>query len=141
MPVSPSRFRRGHTSDIIVSAAGPAMNLVLAALSIIAAALWIKYASGVGQPLFDNFQIFFIAGGFLNIFLALFNLLPVPPLDGSKILAGFSPWYRGLISHPNAQIISMMLFLLVFMKFSSLLMSPAMELSAAGIRGLVQLLP
>lgn len=141
MPVNPSRFRRGYTSDIIVSAAGPAMNLALAAASIVVGALWITYAGGVGQPLHDNFTVFFVAGGFLNIFLALFNLLPVPPLDGSKILAGFSPWYRGLIEHPNAQMIAMMVFLLVFMRFGEVVMGPAMDATAASIRAVRAVLP
>lgn len=141
MPVNPARFRRGRTSEIIVAAAGPAMNLALAAISIVAGALWLKYGAGAGDPLYGNFQIFFIAGGFLNIFLAMFNLLPVPPLDGSRIIAGLSRPYRELISHPNAQLIAMMLFLLLFMKFSDYLLSPAVYAAANAVRLLADALP
>ncbi|HBS28904.1 MAG TPA: hypothetical protein DEB06_05525, partial [Phycisphaerales bacterium] len=114
MPVNPGRFRSRY-GDAIVSFAGPAMNLALALLSCLLAALWIDYAAAVSQPLQGNVRTFFVAGAFLNLVLCLFNLLPVPPLDGSRILASLSPAYRAVLSGPNAGTISLVAFMLVFM--------------------------
>ena len=57
---------------------------------------------------------FLITGGWLNLVLLALNLLPVPPLDGSRILASVSYGYRRLLMNPNAGIIGFGLFMLVF---------------------------
>lgn len=108
MPVNPSRLRGRH-ADAIVAFAGPAMNLLLAAFSIIALALWTTYATAMDPGLYDNFTVFFLAGGFLNLVLAALNLMPIPPLDGSRIVASFSPWFRNLLDRPNAMMVGLVL--------------------------------
>ncbi len=74
VPVDPRNFARPVTDELLVALAGPASNLVLA----IIAGLVIRAVPGIA-PL----GAFFI---YLNVSLACFNLLPVPPLDGSKLL-------------------------------------------------------
>ena len=70
-----------------VAAAGPAMNLALAVVSAVslygAGALDGENAALAGNMLLLSIQ--------LNIMLAIFNMLPLPPLDGSKVLAAFMP--------------------------------------------------
>ena len=50
----------------------------------------------------------------LNFVLAILNLIPAPPLDGSRILMGLSKTYRGWMQHPNAPLLGMGVLLAVF---------------------------
>jgi Zn-dependent protease len=102
MPVAPWRFRMGRLGDVLVSAAGPAMNLLLAFLALTALGVWlVKGPAGTSK--YDNVQLFLSTGGWLNLFLACFNMMPFPPLDGSKVAAGLLPPVRPLIESPEAQ--------------------------------------
>jgi Zn-dependent protease len=120
MPVNPDRFRRRY-DDVIVSFAGPLMNLLLAALCLAALVLWVAIGQGqLGswrptEPLYPNVRLFLFCGLGLNITLALFNLLPVPPLDGSRILGALVPPIARLWQSPNAGIAVILLFLAVFL--------------------------
>ncbi len=86
VPVNPFYFKGDRTKGMmLVSIAGPLTNLVLCFL-----AYFIYVAgNGFGQiPFLSAFLGQFLT---LNVYLAVFNLIPIPPLDGSKILAGFLP--------------------------------------------------
>jgi Zn-dependent protease len=81
-PVNPSNLRGGHDSEGIVAFAGPASNLVLAALGAIPFRLLI--AADVAVPdVVINVLFYFVV---INVALMLFNLVPIPPLDGSKVM-------------------------------------------------------
>ncbi len=122
MPVNPSRLRGRH-GDAIVSAAGPAMNIALFIASSLACVAWIVLGDrfGVRDPLYMNLAQFFFVGAFLNIALAAFNLIPAPPLDGSRILASFVPPYDRMLRSPNGQWIGLGIFVLIFMMGGSYL--------------------
>jgi Zn-dependent protease len=93
VPVIPTRFNRKfrmRTSMMITASAGPASNLVLAFLCILLMGVLMRFAPGmylgapaVGTLLKMGFQ--------LNVSLAIFNLLPIPPLDGSRIADWLMP--------------------------------------------------
>ena len=89
-PVNPMNLRGGRESEAIVAFAGPASNLVLA----VAAALplrFIVHSPGLLAAVPDvalNVLDFFIL---INLALAVLNLIPIPPLDGSKVLFAFLP--------------------------------------------------
>lgn len=89
MPVDPSKFRSKRWGDLLVSAAGPMANLVLAIAAIFA----IKFVT-----LFDTSGIislqFFGMVAQLNLMLFIFNLLPVPPLDGFHVFTSFFPSFK-----------------------------------------------
>ncbi|MGI9015006.1 MAG: site-2 protease family protein [Phycisphaerales bacterium] len=121
MPVNPSKFRWKRKGRAFVAAAGPAMNVALAIIAFTLMVVWIRLASGrVDEPLFSNTARFFYYGGFLNILLAMFNLLPIPPLDGSSILAGLSMrWYIWL-QNPRFLMAGMFIVLVIFFSGAAL---------------------
>jgi Zn-dependent protease len=93
-PVNPSNFRNYKRGDIIVSLAGVTMNLLLAILS---AALFLVFGL-IGHALpdgatavFDVLQRMLKISVLYNSLLLFFNLLPIPPLDGSHVVAHFLP--------------------------------------------------
>ncbi len=94
VPFDPSRFRQGtHVQRAImwVAAAGPISNFILALLAAFGMGL-IHLSAGEGVTggftyrLLDQFLI-------CNIVIGIFNLLPIPPLDGAKVLAGVLPMF------------------------------------------------
>ena len=114
MPVNPSAFR-GRYDEAKVAGAGPAMNLAIALVCMVVASVWGAFGGfGVDDHVYQTVMIFFTLGCALNITLMLFNLIPVPPLDGSKIVAEFVPAYRRVIDHPHVQIGAFVLFLILF---------------------------
>ncbi len=113
MPVNRYNFRDGHKGDIYVSAAGPAMNLLIAAVCLVVLTLWGRFVPA-GSALAGNVATFLYLGIALNLILAPLNLLPIPPLDGSHILAGFSPYFRELFGRPQAQLFGMFAFIAIF---------------------------
>ncbi len=80
-PVNPSNLRGGRGSEAIVAAAGPLSNLVLAALGAIPLRLLISSDAAVPDVVIFVLYYFVL----INIALLLFNFLPIPPLDGSKV--------------------------------------------------------
>jgi Zn-dependent protease len=78
VPVNPLNFRNFRWGEFAVSAAGPVSNLALAAIFSILLRL------GLENPGLTQLAYFGVS---INIILALFNLIPIPPLDGSHILA------------------------------------------------------
>ncbi|MCH8151203.1 MAG: site-2 protease family protein [Planctomycetes bacterium] len=113
MPVNPGRFRNRSYGDVLVSLAGPAMNILLSLAALTGLSLWLRFGS-TAQPLHENVATFLWTGGWLNIILALLNLLPIPPLDGSRILAGLSRKARELYNHPQAQLFGMFMLMAIF---------------------------
>ena len=104
VPVNASRMRRPRRDIIFVSLAGPACNLILMALAALATKWLLHSGSGLAST-FDGDSsnllveiVFYFA--LVNLLLGLFNLLPIPPLDGSAVLERFIPeqhlptWYR-----------------------------------------------
>lgn len=93
VPVDPTRFRRSISMGsgmAITAAAGPFSNVVLAVLCTLAYGLIWRFSpetlSGPGV------REFLLLGIQVNVALALFNMLPIPPLDGSRVVDAFVPY-------------------------------------------------
>ncbi len=113
MPTDPSRYRWRRRGRIVVAGAGPAMNLLLSFAALTALAIWLSVGPQ-GQPIHPNLAVFLWTGGWLNIILALFNLLPIPPLDGAGVLSGLSYRFYAYFQQPRAQMIGMFIVLAIF---------------------------
>jgi Zn-dependent protease len=91
VPVNISRLRKPRQQSLYVSLAGPFVNIILSAIGL----LICKFSvTTIGGALYvSNLTMFNIgeALGLVNLILAAFNLLPIPPLDGSAIIERFVP--------------------------------------------------
>jgi Zn-dependent protease len=93
VPVVKGRLRNPRRDMMIVAAAGPGSNLVMALIGAVALGLVMRGYAGGAEP---SIAVSFVAANLfnfilLNIFLALFNLLPIPPFDGGHIVEGLLP--------------------------------------------------
>jgi len=136
VPVNPLRFNRKHSMRFgmaVTAIAGPLSNLIAAFIGMVIFRFflcsgtflsgWVAYFENEESSLNVAVIIFYFLRFFIsvNIGLALFNLIPVPPLDGSKVIGYFTSakvdrWFR-----ENQQIVSI-IFLVIL--FSGLLMKP-----------------
>ncbi len=87
VPVNFQALHNPRRDSIWVAAAGPAMNLALATLSALALHLLVLLPDAVRPWIAENLENALI----INVLLAIFNLLPLPPLDGGRIAVGLLP--------------------------------------------------
>lgn len=86
--INPMNFSNPRRDDILVSLAGPASNLFVAFFALILMILMVK----IDLPMSEGFAVVFNLIIVYNINFAIFNMLPIPPLDGSHILRNLLPY-------------------------------------------------
>lgn len=134
MPVNPAIFRR-RFDDALVSVAGPLMNVAIALVFIVLAIVGVLVLEGNAE---SYVKVVCNIGSIMNLTLAALNMLPIPPLDGSRIAASFIPQIRPWVYSPHGAIIGMLVFLIAsrtfgiyFLLFSSVVCLGAEEIVLA----------
>ena len=115
VPYNPAYFKNPKTGDVVVGIAGPAANLAMAVLA--GATSWALYGQAPSlaaqSEVFSYFYLMFLPMfALINLYLLFFNLLPIPPLDGSSILALVVP-RKHLPKYYRVQQYAMPVFLIV----------------------------
>ena len=125
VPVNPNYFKKPKQGMALTALAGPVSNFLLALLTLLAARIFCDVAaySEANQRILD----FLLMVALLSIGLGLFNLLPIPPLDGSKVLFAVLPdgAYKQLMRYERYGML--LLFALVFFDVGSSAFSAAIE--------------
>lgn len=86
--INPNNFSNPRRDDIFVSLAGPMSNLITAFLTLIVWVMLLKFGVPMSEGAAAVLQMIMI----ININFAIFNMLPIPPLDGSQILRNLLPY-------------------------------------------------
>jgi Zn-dependent protease len=127
IPVSPYYFRNRQRGMAIVGIVGPIVNLIIAIIFLLVIN-WVtpEFGSRTWDILFLIFQI--------NLVLGLFNLIPIPPLDGSRVLGGFLPrgMYEKWVAVDRYGMLLVVVLIIVFQ-------NQFFRLIAAAINGLAQI--
>ena len=89
--VNPYYYKNHKLGMVLVAIAGPIMNFIIAFLSIMGLGIIIKVSNGYLGNISYNIYILLQYLALINIGLGSFNLIPVPPLDGSKVLGAIIP--------------------------------------------------
>jgi Zn-dependent protease len=134
VPVNSRKFRNFRRGDILVSAAGVTTNLFLAIVwSVVFVLVGLASRSLPGASgVLDTLQRMLVYGIWLNLILCFFNLIPIPPLDGSHLLYHALPpkagtWYRGLARFGYLPLFALMF---LFQPVMGILLTPAYKMMA-----------
>ena len=120
VPINPNNFRKRKKGIALVSLAGPLMNFLIAAISLLIYVL-VYFRFGIRNIAFDKIMINIY---YINIGLGVFNLIPLPPLDGSKILASILPTRLEYKFYRLEQYSYLILIILIFTNIIDYILSP-----------------
>jgi Zn-dependent protease len=118
MPTDPYYYRNRRFGNFTVAIAGPVTNLLLAFFCLSAAAVWAWLVAThrvlPEENLDANLTRFLWWGGVLNLILAVFNMLPIPPLDGSRVLGAINRDVERFYDIPEVRLYGMIAVLILF---------------------------
>lgn len=125
VPVNVRRLRNPRDASLVVSLVGPAVNIVLALLAALLVR-WNQSRIGFEPSLFWKIVIFL---GEANVILAVFNLIPIPPLDGSAVIERLLPraWWPGWLRIRQYSIVVVLFVVLIRPQWIDHLFNPALR--------------
>jgi Zn-dependent protease len=143
VPVRRSRFKNPRLMSILVTAAGPLSNLLLAFLGMLV--LYILDATNtlnsMSVAMDETLRTFFALWLRINVALFIFNLIPLPPLDGYRILEEFAPIRLRLRMQRAEQWTAFLFLLLIFIPpLRAVTIAPLFSLTVPIFNGMLRLL-
>lgn len=127
--VNPYNFKNRKRDDLLVSIAGPLMNLLLAILfSVLINITYFIPTTILDNATFNILMNIFYHAVWINVLLFVFNLLPIPPLDGSHIFFGLTGLKDTPIYHTISQMSTFILLGLIVTNLIDAIISPPIEL-------------
>lgn len=121
VPINPMKFKKRKRDTILVSLAGPFTNFVIAVIIVFIFKLNII----TNRALFEIVIITFV----YNVSLGVFNLLPFPPLDGSKILASLLPLKFEYYFYKYEKYLYVLLIILVLTDVIDMILGPLIDIA------------
>lgn len=143
--VNPTNYTRKismEKGEAIVSVAGPLTNIILAFIFALIYGAFIKFASPVFlfSTVGNIIQLILVSTIAVNIGLGVFNLIPLPPLDGSKIIMPFLPYNAKQWFRNNEHIFYIIFVILWITDLASIIISPAISWISTGIMTITQMI-
>ncbi len=145
VPINPRNFDKVKykTGMILVSVAGPLSNFILALIGILCVHITdtIAYYLNFSAIVYLVIYLFFTYFAVINIGLGIFNLIPLPPLDGSRILTVFLPAKAQMWFYRNERYIQIAIFALIWFGVLDKPLYALRELVFTGMDKLISLIP
>ena len=115
VPVNPRNFKNPKGGMALTALAGPVSNLIMAFLFTLCYCAVFRFSTGAAGTFAYSIAYFFMYAAQVNISLAVFNFIPVPPLDGSRIISVIIPekYYFGIMKYERYIVLGVMALVLI----------------------------
>lgn len=134
VPINPANFRNHRKGIIVVSLAGPFANFLLALVCTILCKLLRGFVSA--SQIAEFFYMVLLYAQVMNVGLMVFNLIPIPPLDGSKVLMEFLPYRTRYQLYSLERYSGIILLVLIWTR----MLTPVLNTMAGWVYSLIEML-